>query len=283
MDLIVKVTDETGGFVSWAEVSVSGAGPAAVTDEQGQVAWSDLPHSTVTIKVSAQGMEPAEVSSELEPGENAVDVSLVAVPFGLIPAAACAPGETLLLAEDFQTAPLRGWGVYPPSAPFDIQDDAEQAGNKVLTLNFAAGDGEYHVQSIPMQESAVRRFKYKPGDHSRFNAGWGTGQDGYFIVMSGDEFALHQVKGGAVVRDLARSTPVMEQGVWHLMEISVNGESIEVWVDGVQKLTHTGPAQPEGHILGIGSAFLPPESIVLIDDVSLCTAGGTFTTLYQAP
>jgi hypothetical protein len=112
-------------------------------------------------------------------------------------------------------------------------------------------------------------LKYKPATTAA--QCWGTGQDGYFAVLSADAFALHGIKDGAVVRDLARAKPVMQQGVWHLLEIATVAGRIEVRADGAEGLVYEGPAQEAGDLLGIGSAFLPADSVVLVDDLSVCS------------
>lgn len=281
-DLTVKITDEAGAPVTWAQVALSGLKEATSVTEKGEVVWTNLPNASVTVSVEAQGLSPAEASGELKPGGNEMTIILKSRPFGLTPAVACAPGETPLYAQDFQSGELSDWGIYPPGATFAMQADPAQPDNQVLALNFGKQDGEYQVLATPLEDSVVRRFKYKPGDHSRFNTGWGTGQNGYFMVLSADEFALNQIKDGAVIRSLAHSKPVMEQGIWHLLEISVSGDSIEVWADGQHKFTYAGTAQTEGNVMGIGSAALPPQSIVLIDDLSLCRLNGTFASTYAA-
>jgi hypothetical protein len=212
-----------------------------------------------------------------------VRIALVRAAFGLLPEAACRADEELLYAEDFQDGEVTNWGVYPPGTAFAIQADPAEPENMVLALNFGAQDGEFQVTTIPLQDSVVRRFKYKPGNHSRFNAGWGTGQDGYFIVLSADEFALHGITAGAVVRDLGRAEPVMQQGVWHLLEIATLAGRIEVRADGAEGFVYEGPAQEAGNLLGIGSAFLPADSVVLVDDLSVCRMSGSFTSIAPAP
>jgi hypothetical protein len=279
----VLVTGEGGGPLSGAQVSLAGLQRREASDAQGQVTWTNIPQTDVTIAASAQGYEPAEISTSLVPGVSEVRIAMKRAPFGLLPEAACAAGEELLYAEDFQDGEVTNWGSYPPGTPFAIQADPSEAKNAVLALNFGAQDGEFQVRTIPSQDSIVRRFKYKPGNHSRFNAGWGTGQDGYFVVLSADEFALHGITDGAVVRDLARAKPVMQQGVWHLLEIATVAGRIEVRADGAESFTYEGPPQEAGDLLGIGSAFLPADSVVLVDDLSVCRTSGSFTSISPAP
>jgi hypothetical protein len=58
-------------------------------------------------------------------------------PFGLLPEAACAAGEELLYAEDFQDREVANWGSYPQGTPFAIQADPSDPGNMVLASTSA--------------------------------------------------------------------------------------------------------------------------------------------------
>jgi hypothetical protein len=282
-DLTVRVRDEGGAPVSWALITLAPLSLTQGANSDGEASWSDLKQASVTIAVSAQGYTPTQVSRELKPGKNNADVGLTRVPFGLLPTEACAPGEKLLYAEDFQDGEVSGWGAYPPGTPFAIQADPASADNRVLALDFGNADGEYEVRTLPLQDKVVRRFQYKPGDHSRFHMGWGVGQDGYFIVLSADQFLLNATHAGVVAQGLDKTKPVMQQGVWHLMEIVTDGESLEIWVDGQSRLSYQGSPIVQGDMLQLGSNKVPAKSLVYIDNISMCSLGGPFTSIYRAP
>jgi hypothetical protein len=282
-NLTVSVTDQTGAPISWARISTAGAEAMLGVDDQGRVSFTNLPEAAVSVSAEAQGYLPAKTTQTLVLGDNELTLSLERDPFGLLPPEACAPGEELLYIEDFQDGAVTEWGTYPPGSQVSIVQDPDEAANRVLELNFGEGDGEYQVRAIPLQDSVVSRFVFKPGDHSRFTTGWGTGENDYFVQLSADQFDLMAVKDGQVVPGLARGRPRMEKGVWHMLELATVGDYVEVWGDGEQEFTYQGPPPAEGDILKFGAAYLPPESVVLIDNVAICKTSGPFTSRYSSP
>jgi hypothetical protein len=235
------------------------------------------------VRVTAQGYSEAEQQFALDRGLTEADITLARQPFSLLPSQACAPDETLLYAEDFQDGAVENWGTVPPGTTVPIEVDPLAAENKVLLLNFGGTDGEFQVNPIPFQDNVVRRLKYMPGDHSRFSVGWGEGGSTgeFFIVLSSDGILLNYFVKDAGVKTLSHGKPAMAQNVWHLLEISSINGKIEVWADG--KLAASAEEAPatEGTFLTMGSAFLPLESIVRIDDVSVCGLSAPFTSIYS--
>ncbi len=283
-DLTVKVTDEQGDSISWASISLVELNLTPATDDSGQASWTNLPQGNVTVKVTAQGYTTAEQQFSLNPGLNEQAIALARIPFGLLPSQACASSETMLYAEDFQDGVVESWGSYPPGTTFPFETDPTAPDNKVLLLNFGSTDGEFQVKTIPLQDNIVRRLRYMPGNHSRFNVGWGRGNPGYFVVLSADEITLNFYSEATGTQRLARGKPVMSQGAWHLLEISNFNGRIEVWADGKLAASYDGATSlTEGNIAGIGSAFLPPDSIVRIDDISICGLSAPFASTYVAP
>ena len=286
-DLTVTVTDTNGNLIAGALVVFpeSGSSEPVVTDDAGRAVWTNLDGPNVSLIVTAQGYFKGEQGAALERGPNEVIMNLKRDPFGILPSQACAPGETFLYAEDFQDGLVENWNTYPRGIEIPIGADSNTPENMVLRLDFGATDGEFEPMSVPYQENIVRRMKYMPGNHSRFNVGFGKGNPGYFVVLSADEITLNFYSEATGEQKLARGKPVMAQGVWHLLEFSSYNGRLEVWADGVLAAAFDGAvAIPDGHhIMGIGSAFLPPESIVLVDDVSLCGLSAPFTSSYVAP
>ncbi|MEW5941059.1 MAG: carboxypeptidase-like regulatory domain-containing protein [Chloroflexota bacterium] len=282
-DLTITVVDEAGNPIPWANVTLVELNLSATVNESGQASWTNLAQANVTVRVAAQGYAAAEQQLSLNPGPNEQTVTLTRVPYGLLPSQACAPGETLLYAEDFQDGAVENWGVYPPGTvlPFDV--DPTAADNKVLMLNFGDTDGEFQVNTIPFQDNIVRRLKYMPGDHSRFHLGYGFGNNTYFATLSADEIVLSYYSDATNMQTLDRGKPVMAQGVWHVLEFSSYNGRIEIWADGTLAVSYDGAtAVSEGNVLHIGSAFLPPESIVRIDDISLCGLSAPFVPMPTA-
>jgi hypothetical protein len=276
------VVDDQGNPISWANVSLDELKLSAKVDDTGQAVWTDLSQGNVTLHVTAQGYAVAEEQLSLDRGPTEKTITLTRVPFGLLPSQACAPGETFLYAEDFQSGAVENWGSYPPGTPFPIEEDPTTPGNKVLSINFGKTDGEFEVKAIPMQDNVVRRFKYMPGNHSRFNTGFG-GTSSYFIVLSADQLVLNFSSETAGVQTLAHGKPAMVQGIWHLLEFSSYNGKIEVWADGKLAASYEGAtALTDGNILTIGSAFLPPDSVVRVDDVSICGLNAPFVPMPAA-
>jgi len=284
-DVNVSIVDGNGAPIAGASVVFPASGKAepVQTDAQGKFSWNNLPGDSVSLTVSAQGYVMAQQTATLQRGPNEITVMLARAPFGLLPSEACAPGETLLYAEDFQDGAVDNWNTYPPGTAVSIESDPVAAENKVLTLNFGSTDGEYQIKTIPLPDNVVRRLKYKPGNHSRFHVGWGTGNNGYFTVLSSDQFILNITRDGSVTPSVGSAKPVMQQGIWHLLEIITHAESIEIWADGAKSLSYQGPPYNGGDIMDIGSAYLPVDSMVYIDDVSMCGSSGPFTSIYKKP
>jgi len=278
-DLAVKVVDEQGNAISWAQVVIAELNLSSNVDETGLVSWNNLSQGNVTVRVTAQGYSKTEQQFALDRGLTETSVTLTREPFSLLPSQACAPGETLLYLEDFQDGKVDSWGTYPPGTPVTIVPDPAEAENSVLSLDFGDVDGEFQINTIPLQDNAARRLKYQPGNHSRFNVGWGRGDNGYFTVFNADEISLNYYSQATGEQKLAVGRPAMSQGVWHLMEFSSYNGKIEVWSDGNLVASYEGTSLTEGKILGIGSAHLPPDSIVHVDDISICGLNAPFAPM----
>jgi hypothetical protein len=282
-DLTVTVVDEQGNPISWAQIAIVELNQSVTVDESGQASWKDLSQGNITLRVTAQGYSTGEQQFALDRGLTEASIALVHEPYGLLPSQACAVNETLLYAEDFQDGAVEDWGTYPPGIAIPIEADPDVPENKVLLLNFGGTDGEFQVNTVPIQDNVVRRLKYKPGDHSRFSVGLGKGNDSYFVVLSGDEISLNYYSEATGEQKLARGNPIMSQGVWHLLEYSSYNGKIEVWADGTLVASADEVSLPtEGRILGIGSAYLPPDSLIRIDDISICELNAPFESLPAA-
>ncbi len=74
----------------------------------------------------------------------------------------------------------------------------------------------------------------------------------------------------------------MQQGIWHTLEFSSYSGNIDLWVDAKPGASTRSLVLTVGNILSIGAAYLPPESIVLIDDITICELSAPFQSLYAA-
>ncbi len=281
LDLNVLVVDESGVPIPGAEIIFPEAGAyvPVKTDEKGAYSWTDLKKDKASLKISAQGYNGVEETLTLAPGANEFVAKLIMPPHALLASQACAPGETFLYAEDFQDGKANGWGAYPPGKTVTVEADIDVPDNMILLIDFGDTDGEYQFNMEPPQSNVVWRLKYKPGDHSRFNVGLGKGEPGYFTVISGDEFSLSSYSNAEGRKFLSRGSANMDKTIWHLLEFSSYSGRLEVWADGVS-LSYDGALIPDANKVGVGSAKLPPDSFIRVDNVSLCGLNAPFTSMY---
>ena len=280
LDLNVLVVDESGAPIPGAEIIFPEAGAyvPVKTDEKGAYSWLDLKKDKASLKISAQGYNSVEETLTLASGANEFVAKLQMPPHALLASSACAPGETFLYAEDFQDGKATGFTVYPPGKVITVEPDTDVSDNMILLVDFEE-DGEYQFSMEPPQMNVVWRLRYKPGNSSRLNVGLGKGVPGYFLVMSADEFSLNSYSDADGRKFLARGNSVMGKGVWHLLEFSSYNGHLEVWADGVA-ISYDGASIPDANKVGIGSAKVPPDSYVRVDDVSLCALSSPFTSIY---
>lgn len=282
LSLNVLVVDDAGNPIPGAEIIFpeSGAYVPVKTDDRGAYQWTDLKKDKATLKVSAQGYNGLEETLTLTPGANEYVAKLVMPPHALLASNACAAGETFLYAEDFQDGKANGWGAYPPGKTVAVEADVDVPDNMILLIDFGDTDGEYQFNMEPPQSNVVWRLKYKPGNHSRINVGLGKGEPGYFTAISGDEFSLNSYSNAEGRKFLARGSANMDKTIWHLLEFSSYNGRLEIWADGVS-LSYDGALIPDANKVGVGSAKLPPDSFIRVDDISLCGLSAPFTSMYN--
>ncbi len=280
LDLTVLVVDESGAPIPGAEIIFpeSGAYTPVKADDKGSYRWTGLKKEKASLKISAQGYNAVAETLTLAPGANEYVATLVLPPHAFLASQACASGETFVYAEDFQDGKATGFTVYPPGWAITIEPDTDVPDNMILLINFEE-DGEYQFGMEPPQMNVVWRLRYKPGNSSRLNVGLGKGVPGYFVVMSADEFSLNSYSDADGRKILARGNSVMGKGVWHFLEFSSYNGHLEVWADGVSISYDDAPIS-DANKIGIGSAKVPPDSYVRVDDVSLCALSAPFTSLY---
>ena len=131
-NLTVIIRDPEGQPIQGAMASL---GEASIpSDADGAVVFSDLPSDQASVKVSAQGYNPAELNQTLARGDNQAEINLEMDPFGLLPQDACAPGEKLLYIADFQDGAAHDWDAAAANAPgWKLEEDPDQPGNLVIS------------------------------------------------------------------------------------------------------------------------------------------------------
>jgi hypothetical protein len=296
--LNVKVMDADGNPIPDATVVLAELGEGAMgtkfSDEDGTLIWEDLPGENATLSIAAQGYMPAESTNTMERGPNEVTVTLEADPFGLLPSAACAPDETVLMVEDFQDGRAQGWNEITAALDFNAQNGwalvEEEPGNIVLTASQSAGFATDSYQSEGMQpfENAVWRLrtKFTGQDNDAFlnwRNGWNDSGDWRYIVQYGgpvllDLSRLHYEAGHFSV---GRTQFGFREDQWYFIEIGTFGDTTQLWVDGSMKASYTDPQLMDPGTIGLevhlgeGS-----NSVYTYDDIVVCGIESPFQTLY---
>jgi hypothetical protein len=297
----VSVTDADGNPVAAAAVAFEELGETLASDDEGGVSWADLPGEAASLSVTAQGYLPAETTATLERGPNEVTVALERDPFGLLPAEACAPGESPVYIEDFQDKRAQGWTAIDfQTAGWALVDDPAAAGDiaAVLTSPEHTGDSLQTLDDQPLVvDNGVWRLRFMiTGAPRQLSFNWRHPRDPYEIEQGEVNDSRYQIILGTTDPAHARrlQQPLLNVGLtngsfrakadtWYFVEISTFDSRIEVWVDGLSIMGFTDPNPiPPG---GIGLELFPPQgedTAVYFDDMSLCELSAVFAPLPTA-
>ena len=291
IDLTAKILDEQGNPVAGASIVFpeSGNGEAVAADDQGQFAWTDLAGLEGALAVSAQGYFSAEQSLSLARGSNEVTIALTRDPYGVLPAQACAPGETQLYAEDFQDGAADGWQeIAFQTMGWGMAEYPDEPGNTVASLS--SPEHAFSTLQGFTFEDAVWRLRFLVDGRRTLSFNWlQTGQ--YQVEGQQVDDSRYQVVIGSSGSEAHRLTlPVMNLTVtrgrgakaqaWHTVEISTYQGRTEVWVDGVTTMGYTDPQPlPAG---SIALELFPPEdpaTVVYFDNIVVCELSAPFVTM----
>jgi hypothetical protein len=296
--LTVKVVDADGNPVSGAAVTLAELGEddmaVQTTDEGGQVSWPDLPGGSASLSVLAQGYFAAETSETIERGLNEVSVTVEADPFGLLPSAACAPGETPLMIEDFQDGMAQHWDDITAALEFNAPNGwalvEDEPGNTVLTASQSAGfaTSSYYYEGMQPFENAVWRLrtKFSGKDNDAFlnwRHGWNNSGDWRYIVQYGgpallDLSRLHYEAGHFSV---GRTQFGFREDQWYFFEIGTFEGETQLWVDGQMKAAYTDPQPMDPGTVGLEvHLFDGSNSVYTFDDLVVCGIEAPFESLY---
>lgn len=274
LDLMVK--DPDGQPIPGASASLDGEDLQA--GSSGVISFSNLDAGPLALTVSAPGYLQQDLAPTLQPGDNQVEVTLQPDPFGLLPAAACAEGETLLYLEDFQDGQAQGWDAIEAQVPgWSVEEEAGRPGNRLAAargpndVSWAWYDRENArfdnvIWRLRLKtEGASRthlnfRFVQTPEFNGRYFISSGAGQAGLVRYVQDQHLDLG---------DLGPLSP--EQ--WHLFEIAYFDGQLTVFVDGEQKQSYTEPEPWQGGTLNL-EPYPDPQSngqaAILYDNFSLC-------------
>jgi hypothetical protein len=297
--LTVSVADADGNAVPGAMVALAEMHDEQQVSDDGQVSWQDLPGEAASLSVRAQGYVAAKETVTLERGPNEVQVALERDPFGVLPAEACGPGESLAYLEDFQDGRTLDWPTINfQTAGWSIADDPEQPGNIVAISTNAQHPFEQMGQTQndrPSWDNAVWRLRLKmTGARRQVSLNWryapapysvdaGQVDDSRYQIILGtaDPTGARRVQIPVLNVGLADSAFRLKADTWYLVEISTFDGHVELWVDGKKILQFTDPNPiPPG---GIGlEAFDPAgegDSAVYFDNLTVCELSDAFAPL----
>jgi hypothetical protein len=303
-DLTVKVTDQAGNPIPGARVVLpeSGDDTPVVADNGGQVTWTNLPGESGILDVTAQGYLRAQVSLSLERGPNEVTVTLEGDPLGLLPADACAVGETLVYAEDFQDSKADGWPEIKFNAPgWSLESDPLDSANLVVSAQFAeaAGGGPVnaHLEDYVL-ENGVWRMKFLVGGNltgqNWFSFNWlharepfnleGTEvfDSRYQLPMGNNYFEMRRLQQPLTNFSVGRGFRYPKAGEWHFLEIGTYQGNTEVWVDGVLTMGYEDPIPLPAGGIDLEVWLFDDGATLYFDNISLCELSEPFVPIPTA-
>jgi hypothetical protein len=289
--LIVKVMDARNQPVKNATLNLSELGSSAAAtqpaDINGQVSWTDLPFTTVSLTVKAPGYKPIQESVPLQAGPNLAVVKLELDPFGLLPGNACAVNEKPLYIADFQDNQAAGWtGVAEGAKGWSLGPDPAQPGNIVM---IARGSPDGMAAAIDLSNftftNAVWRVSVKfDGGAKIFNfLNWMhtlSGGDVRYFVNLGPEVPVDLTRfnnGESIV--MGRSTILQIKDKWARYEVSTYNGTTEVWINGKKAVsfTDTDPIQPG--TIGFEPHYQFDSGAFYYDNISVCGLSAPFKSL----
>ena len=303
IDVTVTIIDERGAPVAGASISFpeSGNDTPVLTDEAGQVLWSDLPGDTATFNVTAQGYLPASLNSTLVRGLNDVAVTIQRDPFGLLPSEGCAQGEVFLYAEDFQDGEAQGWMEIEFDAPgWVITPSAENTGDLILSAQYTdmVGDAPISSRLTGMEfDNAVWRIQILVAttfsQDNWFSFNWKQAlqpfslegaeifDSRYQVPVGYNYFALRRLQQPVTNIGIAQSS-APKPGEWHFVEIATYQGLTEVWLDGKLKFHYEDPVPIPPGTMGLELWLQRSQSVVYFDDIFACELSAPFVSIVPA-
>lgn len=286
IDLTVTVVDETGAPISGASISFpeSGDDTAVQTDGQGQYSWSNLAGEAATLTISAQGYMPNSANQTLVRGINEVSIVLQRDPLGLLPSEACAVGEKLLYAEDFQDGKAQGWPEIEVAAPgWKVLPDADLAGNTLLTATMGAPWTFYNREQVDLNNAVWRlRYKYTGESFTHFN----------FRFIENPQLSARYMYVAGVYSNLQRmqntpgvglgNFPSLKADEWHFIEIGFFNGTFTIWLDGKEVITYQDPQPWESGTVNLEPYPQTDVDVVYFDNLAVCELSAPFTSIVPA-
>lgn len=280
-DLSLIVEGEGDQPIIGAVVKLVGAevtSETQVTDEVGQVFWTDLPGETVDISLSSQGYFPKDATIFVVRGVNQVTVSLDRDPHGLLPSEACGPSESLLYIEDFQDgAADRFETIRLKIGGWDLGPHPESLGNVVglyngqegswLTLREESFDNAVWRFQVMTDSKRIREYSWLINHYEEGDVETST----YSARFEPGAMAIFRKKWPVSNPSVLDRNISLSQKTWHLVEMSRFEGVFEFWLDGARLVQYKDPEPLPGGTFEIGFEPSPGvESFDFFDNFSVC-------------
>lgn len=244
----------------------------------GVITFADLSAGPLALTVSSPGYLSQDISPSLQPGDNQLEIALQPDPFGLLPANACAQGETLLYLEDFQDGQAQGWDAFENQIPgWTIEEDANQPGNRLAAARSQQSmPWAWYDRQNAAFENVIWRLRVKPmgKGHTQLNFRFVEQPDysgRYFIGIGGGGAILTRYENNQ--GDDISSLGDVKPGQWRLFEIGYLDGALTVFVDGEQRATYQESTPWQGGAINLEphpEAGGPGEGAFFYDDLSIC-------------
>jgi len=254
-----------------------------ITDDVGQVLWSDLPGDTVNITVSAQGYFSQDIEESITRGVNQVNVKLDRDPHGILPSEACGPNETLLYLEDFQDEKAQGWNEIEYAAQGWSLIPHPDTPEDIVTRHAGDQSADSFLEDSDLDNAVWRFFMMLKGKTDIFFSwalsGPSVEQGGEYQVWYNannftHSFARHYKSSDQFITKKYRP---IEENVWHKFEVSYYEGRSEVWIDDVLLLAYQDPNPiPSGRVGLIIFQTNDEDFRIYFDDISICELTGPF-------
>jgi hypothetical protein len=299
-DISVNIVDQDGNPIPKASIVFpeSGDDTPVTADDSGQASWNNLPGDSGNLGVTAQGYLPSEESLSLERGLNEVTVTLERDAYGLLPADACAAGETLAYAEDFQDGVADGWPEIQFNAPgWAITSDPNDESDLVISASYSESTGGSPMNSRLegyAYENAVWRIRYlivgRIVEPNWFSFNWLQAPEPVFVndtevfdsryqlPLNQNNFHMRRLQQPILNIQVA-SGRYPKEGVWHYVEMATYQGYTEVWVDGVLNMKYQDPQPLPAGGPGLELWLGDETATVYFDDISLCELSAAFAPI----
>jgi len=263
-DLVLSLADNEGIPINMAYVMVQELDMVDTpVDSEGKIEFLNMPGDTASVSVLAQGYFPVEETVTLERGMNQVELTFEPDPIQILPSAACQPGQTVLLVEDFEDQILQDWEGYARPM-WDLVED--ESG----TILSSIGEGGLHY---PVQEFGNMVWHMdirRPADvdivwlnFHQFNED--NKEYGYIAMFARDHVAIQGAAGSPLA---GREQRAADGETWEKISLVYFEGEIEIWKnDELLLATYEEDPFEKGTIR---IELTSTENKLLLDNIIVC-------------